>query len=382
VTRPAATALSRACSRADDPVAAARELRAQLAAPDLAGVLLFCSSHYDLPRLAEALQTEFGDTPVVGCTSSGELTPFGYLDGTVTGVGFHSGAFVVSSLLIDGVSAVTPEDLHRDVRALMDQADADEARLDGPARRMGVFLVDGLCGKEEMLTVALHDAMGEAPLIGGSTGDDLAFKETFILHGGRFHPDAALLLLLSTTRPFRVFRHQHFTPTSQKMVVTEAQPASRIVTEINAEPAAQEYARIVGAPSDQLTPAVFAMHPVMVRAGGEHHVRSIQKVNDDGSLTFFCAIDEGIVLTVAEVGDMARGLEELFEGLRHEIGPPELVLAFDCVLRALEIEQKQLKASVSSVLLRNNVIGFSTYGEQFNAMHVNQTFTGVAIGGP
>jgi len=27
------------------------------------------------------------------------------------------------------------------------------------------------------------------------------------------------------------------------------------------------------------------------------------------------------------------------------------------------------------------VIGFNTYGEQFNGMHLNQTFTGVAIGG-
>jgi hypothetical protein len=26
------------------------------------------------------------------------------------------------------------------------------------------------------------------------------------------------------------------------------------------------------------------------------------------------------------------------------------------------------------------VVGFSTYGEQYRSMHVNQTFTGVAIG--
>jgi hypothetical protein len=32
------------------------------------------------------------------------------------------------------------------------------------------------------------------------------------------------------------------------------------------------------------------------------------------------------------------------------------------------------------MLAENNVIGFSTYGEQFSAMHLNQTFTGVALG--
>ncbi len=50
------------------------------------------------------------------------------------------------------------------------------------------------------------------------------------------------------------------------------------------------------------------------------------------------------------------------------------------MLRLLEIEQKGIKAKIGQIMTDNNVIGFSTYGEQFNAMHVNQTFTGVAIG--
>jgi hypothetical protein len=35
---------------------------------------------------------------------------------------------------------------------------------------------------------------------------------------------------------------------------------------------------------------------------------------------------------------------------------------------------------ISDLYRRYNVAGFHTYGEQFNAMHLNQTFTGVAIG--
>ena len=34
------------------------------------------------------------------------------------------------------------------------------------------------------------------------------------------------------------------------------------------------------------------------------------------------------------------------------------------------------------LLAENQVVGFTTYGEQFNGMHVNQTFTGVALGYP
>ena len=87
-----------------------------------------------------------------------------------------------------------------------------------------------------------------------------------------------------------------------------------------------------------------------------------------------------IVLTVAEAVDPVRSLEGLMDRLTDEMGVPDLILGCDCILRRLEIEQRQLKKQVSDLLARNNVVGFCAYGEQHNAMHVNQTFTGVAIG--
>jgi hypothetical protein len=56
------------------------------------------------------------------------------------------------------------------------------------------------------------------------------------------------------------------------------------------------------------------------------------------------------------------------------------VIGCECVLRTLELERKQLKAQAGRLLADNNVVGFGTFGEQFQAMHVNQTFTGAAIG--
>jgi len=137
---------------------------------------------------------------------------------------------------------------------------------------------------------------------------------------------------------------------------------------------------MVGLAGEKLSPRVFAAHPLMVRVGGLYHVRAIQKVNPDHSLTFFCAIDEGLVLTIARSVDVMRDLEDLFARIRVEVGEPDLIIGCDCVLRNIEIEAQQLKAAVSELFVRNGVIGFCTYGEQFHSMHVNQTFTGVAIG--
>ena len=77
---------------------------------------------------------------------------------------------------------------------------------------------------------------------------------------------------------------------------------------------------------------------------------------------------------------MIENLSATFAEIREQIGPPALVLGCDCILRDLELDQRDIRGPISDILVQNNVVGFATYGEQYNAMHVNQTFTGVAIG--
>ncbi len=90
-------------SRAREPEAAARELFDSLWQPGLGTVLFFCSPQYDLPRLEEALNKCFGDIHLVGCTTAGEITPLGYIDGSITGIGFVEPDFTAVSLLIRGL---------------------------------------------------------------------------------------------------------------------------------------------------------------------------------------------------------------------------------------------------------------------------------------
>jgi hypothetical protein len=243
-----------------------------------------------------------------------------------------------------------------------------------------VLLIDGLAGIEESVVSAIKFQLGEIPLVGASAGDDLSFRETAIFHAGAFHTGSAVLALVHTRLPFYVFKTQHIVPSERKMVVTEADPVRRMVTEINAEPAHEEYARLCGVEGQQLRPMVLAKHPLVVQVGGEPFARSIQKVNDDGSLTFYCAIDEGLVLSAGNAGTPDADLDGLFRRIGDEVGVPEAVLGFDCIFRKLELFERRRLDYASQLLSSNNVVGFSTYGEQFNAMHLNQTFTGVALG--
>lgn len=109
--------------------------------------------------------------------------------------------------------------------------------------------------------------------------------------------------------------------------------------------------------------------------GDDYCVRSIARVNPDRSLTLLCAVDQGTVLNLGRGGDILSQLERELPASDDAV-----VIGCDCILRRLELERRGLADAVGRYLGRHNVVGFSTYGEQYNGTHLNQTFVGVAIG--
>lgn len=354
---------------------AAATLARGLGPGPFACVFLFISPEADLAALAQNLPAAFGATPVIGCTTAGEITGAGYVEGEIVAAALPSRLFAVAPILIPDLGQI-------DAQGLIGQLIRDRqamARLrPGWEGEFAFLLVDGLSVREDELTSALARGLGPVPLFGGSAGDGTRFQATFILHGGRILQNAAVVTLIRTAARVKVFSLDHLRPTEARMVVTEADPARRVVRGINAEPAAREYARILGKDPGQLTTFTFAAHPVVVRIGGAHHVRAIQQVDANGDLVFFSAIDEGVVLTLAEPQDMATHLSAELANLRGQ-GAAPAILACDCILRRLEALEKQKTGELSALLRTHGVVGFSTYGEQVNSMHVNQTMTGVAI---
>lgn len=366
-------------SCAETAATAVAEFDEQVRQPEMALVLFFCSSAYDLPVVAAEMNRRFAGIPVVGCTTAGEIGPAGYRGRSMSGMSFPAGACTAVAGGIDGlqsfeiaVGRAFAQGLLGRLEQLAPQADARNS--------FGLLLIDGLSMREEPVTHALQDGLGGIRMIGGSAGDDLKFERTWVFHDGAFHSDSAALVLVSTEFPFRVLKTQHFVSDGERMVVTEVDAARRVVKEINGLPAIEEYGRIVGVPAASLMPSHFAAWPVVVMIDGTDFVRSIQHANPDGSLTFYCAIDEGVVLRVARGKDLLGRLENTFADLRADLGGFQAMLVCDCILRKLEAERDGSKEALGELFRRNNAVGFATYGEQFGGVHVNQTLTGIAIG--
>ncbi len=354
------------------------ELKQGLGEARFQHLTVFFSTDFDAERLVAALAFAFPDTPISGCSTAGGITPGGMADSGVLLIAFPERHFVVHSGIVEKVSSFGVERATDLARRLRSQLKIADPHNDGPAA-FALMLVDGLSNAEESIVAAVHWAMEHVPLVGGSAGDGLTFNGTTLIHDGRVHMDAAVLLLIETDIPFRVFKTQNFEPTHIKLVVTAADTERRIVKELNAEPAAREYASAIGLLPDDLGPFSFAAHPLVVKVGGQFFCRSIRNVNEDGSLSFFCAIDEGLVFTVARPQDMLNATESTLHEISRELGGIDLVIGFDCVLRRLDAENRQIRHQMEDLYRRHRIVGFHTYGEQYNAMHLNQTLTGIAF---
>ncbi|SPH17243.1 hypothetical protein DEA8626_00759 [Defluviimonas aquaemixtae] len=359
---------------ATDP-GALDQLAMDLGDAPLALVVLFAAPSADLSILTRKAASLFPATPVIGCTTAGEISTEGYAENEIVAIGLPASHFAVDTILIPDLSALHSEDL---IGRLIRSRQTLARRNPDWSGEFAFLLVDGLSIKEDEVTSALASGLGPVPLFGGSAGDGTRFRETLLFHDGQILKNAAILTFVRSSCAVRVFSLDHLRPTERRMIVTEADPDRRIVHQINAEPAAFEYARILGKDPAQLTTFTFAAHPVVVRIGGKHHVRSIRQMRPNGDLVFFSAIDEGLVLTLAEPEHMVQHLDRELTALGAEVAP-EAILACDCILRRIEAQDKQMFGQISDTLRRHRVVGFSTYGEQHGAMHVNQTMTGVAI---
>ena len=358
---------------------AVEEFHAGVTQPDMELVVFFCSSKYDLDEVAEEMGSLFAGVQVVGCTTAGEIGPDSYSQHSLTGASMAANSCSAVAARLEHLSQFDFAKGNAFTQNLLQKLESKTPGAD-PDSSFAFLLIDGLSIREEPVARTLQYALGRIPLFGGSAGDDLKFSKTYVYCDGSFQSDCSVLILVNTSLPFSIFKTQHFVSTDDRLVVTKSDTANRIVHEINGLPAAKEYARLIGADACDLDPVRFAASPLVVVIGGVNYVRSIQKANTDGSLTFYCAIEEGLVLRVAYGVDLVENLEQTFEKIRAEIGPPQIIFGCDCILRNLEISQKGLKERVEAIFLHNNTIGFSSYGEQFRGVHVNQTFTGIAIG--
>jgi hypothetical protein len=369
-------------SRAGDTRVAAAELIAQLDArlegAAVTVVVVFHSPVHDGTALAAALAERYPKAEVIGCSTAGEFVECEGSIGGVSAMALPAGTARAAHVAFANFDRGVEAGIAAAAKRLGRLVGADLRSLD-PARYVGVVLFDGLHMREEAANEALGAAAPQLVFVGGSAGDDLAFKETHIFHNQKRATDGAVVMLLDMAVPFTIAKTCSFAPTPHSFTVTRADEANRVVYELDGRPALEVYAEATGTTVAKVDGALFMKHPLGMMLDGDPWIRSPQQTLPDGGLKFYCRITEGSEVHLMRGTDLVGETREAMSRAAREVGGTGGgVLAFNCILRRLELDATKAHDGFHGAFGGLPTAGFHTYGETYLG-HINQTCTALVF---
>lgn len=351
-----------------------KDINEQLGFFDTELLIFFASSKFDHDAISRMMQETFPVSSVFGCSTAGEIISGKMLNNSVVAMAFNAQA--VKDAKIEVIEDVNDEShLKKAFASFENYFKVPMAGMD-PQEYVGIILVDGLSVAEEGLIERIGD-FTNVIFIGGSAGDDLKFKSTYVYANGKSYSNAAVLAVLKPGMDFTFIKTQSFHDLGKTLEVTRAETERREVIDFNGKPAAIAYAEAVGTSVEEASKH-FMHNPLGLIIEDEPYVRSPQQIIENNSMRFYCSVSEGMELSLLESTDIIEDTRNALKAAKDELGTISGIINFNCILRTLELNQKNLAIEYGNLFSITPTIGFSTYGEQYIG-HINQTATMLAF---
>lgn len=348
---------------------AVQELQAAMLSLQPKVVLYFASSTYQPQEIAPAMNEAFPGAKVFGCTTSGELISGKMSKGSIVAMGF--GHDVLEDINIQIVPQISTEDNVKQAFTAFEEYYQTPALELDPGQYVGIIICDGLTKAEEKIIDSIGN-LTNVTFIGGSAGDDLKFKNTYVFANGQAYSNSALLALLKPVGKFDFIKTQSFCDTNKKLVATKVDEGNRIVFEFDHQSAVNAYAEAIGHSAEKIAEG-FMKNPLGLMIDAEPYVRSPQQAND-GAMTFYCNVKEGMEMSILESTNIIVDTRAALQKKQAEMGNFKAVINFNCILRTLQLESEGNSQEYGKIFTDIPMIGFSTYGEAYIG-HINQTAT-------
>jgi hypothetical protein len=351
-------------------------------------LVVFCGEAYDLAELLAGIKEAAGDTPLIGCSTAGEISTSGPGDAGVVVTALGGPGFEVATASADAADGRLRE-AGAEVAACLD-------RLPDKEHKVLLLLTDGLVGDQSEIVRGAYRVVGAGvPLVGGCAGDDLRMQATAQLHDGRMLRNAVVAAAIASDAPLGIGVRHGWRRVGDPMVVTRSE-GNRVLS-LDDAPALDVYLDRLGAPlAARLDPQAFIgfalTHPlglsrrsgeeVRFVAGADFFDRSLLCVAHvpQGGLTWFMDGDDASVLKATD--GACRDALAALDG-RAPLG----LVAFDCIARRGVLGEPGIRTEVDRIAAFAGgapVSGFYTYGEiarthGISGFH-NQTLVVLAVG--
>jgi len=265
-----------------------------------------------------------------------------------------------------------------------------------------VMFLDGLAENGAAAVRGVQSILGENfPIMGGSAGDDFAFKKTFQYYNDQVLTNAVVGVGIAGKFSFGVGVRHGWEPVGLPMKVTKSEGSKLI--EVDNRPALSIYEDYFGKKAEELTKEPIARmaytYPLgmSVEGSSELLIRDVVIANEKGEVTCAAEIPEGseIRLMLGDPDKAMQAAKEAAEGalLQLKGAKPKAIFVFDCMARnkLLGPRKGEEITAIQNVLGKEvPLIGLYTYGEQAplggvlgpkcRSMFHNETMTLMVLG--
>ena len=348
---------------------AVRELKEKLNASNIKAITFFASSIY-ATELIDEMSANFPNIQLFGCSTSGEIISGSMNSNSIVAMAFTDE--VIEDMKIEVVDNLkTNVNLQPTIKSFEEYFNTPFRKLDD-AKYFGLIYFDGIAKKEEVVLDELGDYTNVV-FVGGSAGDDLKFEKTTVYANGKHYEDAAVLVLIKSKVGFGFEKIQSFIPTEHTVTATKVDEANRIIYEFNNKPAAEVYANLLNT-SVADAPNYFMEYALGLMVDDQPYIRSIQRIVDNDALMLYCNVKNGTELRIMKAGNMIADTKKSLDEIKKKHKTISGMLIFNCILRYLDLQNKNQVDEYANLFADTPTVGFSTYGEALIG-HINQTAT-------
>ena len=339
---------------------AVNSIKEQLAGVNTQLIIYFVSSIYPTEAISKGMAAAFPGVRTIGCTTCGEMGPHEMGDNSIVAMawGYES----LKSLHIEVLENIkTDEACVSKAFASFEKSLKTPMKTLDPNRYVGILLIDGWSACEERINDILGN-LTNVPFIGGSAGDDLTYKGTYLYVDGQVYNNAAVLMLMEPSNGFTIFKTQSFKSTKKTLVPTKVDEKRRMVIEFDGKPATEAFAESLGVSESDL-PHLSSKYALALVFDEQNYFMRATQFIENKSIIFGCAIKEGLKLTIMEPGDIVEDTRKDLEKAKQMTGSLQAIIDFNCGYRFIALRRINQLQGYFNLFQDIETIGFGTYGE-------------------
>ena len=345
-------------------------------------IIFFATSAVNFVELHAALHQKFPSAQLIGTTTSGEITSQGFTTNSIVLNAISDTQTSFSAVMVDEANKFPIISKNKVIEA----AGKIGINISAPDIHKDSFAISLICGlkniEEGFLSMFYSMVTDNDFLVcGGTAGDDLKFKATYVCANGECSDCGAVLLFVKTSRQFEIYKENIFQKSGKSVRLTDVVHETHVVRSIDNMNPRKRYAEIVGIPENKANDALLD-HPFGRTFGDNVFIASLVSFDHNGILSTYARVIQDSVQDILDPMDPIKITEESCKNISQKIPNPTCVILFNCILRTIGFSNKNQQNPVNEIWKKYfpTYSGFSTYGEQYGHVNSNQTLVALVFG--